>query len=106
MVYSVIQGSYELNKAFIIENLCLNKGKPELQCEGKCFLAEQLNDEKDKQNAQSIHKFNLDYGIFIPVSTVEPDFFPVAFLAAKHRGSHADSTISLVIEGMIKPPIS
>lgn len=49
MVYSVIQGSYELNKAEIIANFCVNKSRPELKCDGKCYLAQQLQAEKEKR---------------------------------------------------------
>lgn len=33
---------YELNIDYIIETYCVNKEKPELQCNGKCHLATQL----------------------------------------------------------------
>ncbi|MBW3466833.1 hypothetical protein [Arthrospiribacter ruber] len=65
MVYSLIQGSYELNKATIIENFCINKTKPELKCDGKCYLAQQLKAEREKQEQNSQHSFSLDFGQFI-----------------------------------------
>lgn len=34
--------SYEVNIDYIIENYCINKDKPKLQCNGKCHLAKQL----------------------------------------------------------------
>ncbi|MBB3841430.1 hypothetical protein FHS57_005458 [Runella defluvii] len=33
---------FELRKEFIIKNLCENRFKPELHCDGKCYLAKQL----------------------------------------------------------------
>jgi len=33
---------YQLNIDYIIETYCVNKEKPELQCNGKCHLAKQL----------------------------------------------------------------
>lgn len=33
---------YFLNKDFIIENFCVNKSKPELACDGKCYLSKQI----------------------------------------------------------------
>jgi hypothetical protein len=65
MVYSVIQGSYELNKAYIVENFCINKDKPMMNCDGKCYLSEQLKAQKEKQDANSIHKFTADFGVYI-----------------------------------------
>jgi hypothetical protein len=65
MVYSVIQGSYVLNKAAIIENFCVNKSQPELKCDGKCYLAQQLKAEKEKQDQNSQHSFAMDFGQFV-----------------------------------------
>jgi hypothetical protein len=33
---------FELNIDYIIETYCVNKEKPQLQCNGKCHLAKQL----------------------------------------------------------------
>lgn len=42
---------YELNKAYITKMFCVNKSRPSLKCEGKCFLRKQLN-EKDQTEKQ------------------------------------------------------
>lgn len=34
---------FELRKEFIIKNLCENRFKPELHCDGQCYLAKQLH---------------------------------------------------------------
>jgi hypothetical protein len=68
MVYSVIQGSYELNKADIIENFCVNKSKPMLNCDGKCYLAQQLQAEKERRDQQAGHSFSFDFGQYIASS--------------------------------------
>ena len=65
MVYSVIQGSYELNKSAIVESFCVNKSQPELKCDGKCYLAQQLKAEREKQEQNSKHSFSIDFGQFI-----------------------------------------
>lgn len=36
--------NYEINKEIITEEFCVNKEKPDLQCNGKCHLAEQLTE--------------------------------------------------------------
>lgn len=40
---------YALNQEFISEVLCINQDKPELQCNGKCYLKEQLEQEASKE---------------------------------------------------------
>lgn len=44
----LIIGGYYINKNYIAENLCENKAKPELQCEGKCHLTKQLKASEEK----------------------------------------------------------
>lgn len=39
---TILWVNYELNKKAITEEFCVNKEKPELKCNGKCHLAEQL----------------------------------------------------------------
>lgn len=40
------------NRTFIIENYCVNKSRPEKKCNGKCYLADQLNHEKENNQRQ------------------------------------------------------
>ncbi|MBD8489946.1 hypothetical protein IFO69_14410 [Echinicola sp. CAU 1574] len=66
MIFSVIQMDYALNKEYITENFCINKDKPEMHCDGKCFLSEQLQDAKEQQEQKNGGiNFNRDFGIFI-----------------------------------------
>lgn len=41
---------YQLNKDFIAANLCENKAKPQMQCEGKCHLKKQIEKNSDTPN--------------------------------------------------------
>jgi len=46
---------YQANKAYIAQNLCENRDKPEMKCCGKCYLKKQLrkadsNTEKQNRN--------------------------------------------------------
>jgi len=47
---------YALNKDYIIAQLCENKAKPALQCDGKCHLKKALQVSK-KQNTQEPQPF-------------------------------------------------
>lgn len=38
---------YVVNYDYIIENLCENRDKPQLNCDGKCYLAKQLAKESE-----------------------------------------------------------
>ena len=67
-------GYFELNIDYIVETYCINKEKPQLQCNGKCHLADQLNLSDESSE-------NPDY-------IIVDAFFPVYF-----------QTVSLNIEG-------
>lgn len=43
--------NYQLNKAYVTENLCVNKSRPQLHCNGKCQLAKKLAEEENNSKA-------------------------------------------------------
>jgi hypothetical protein len=45
---------YRINKDFIARNLCENRGRPALHCEGKCYLCKKVRKEekKDQENPE------------------------------------------------------
>ncbi|AWH75535.1 hypothetical protein DCS32_15600 [Dokdonia sp. Dokd-P16] len=47
-----IWGDYLLNQEYIKEFLCINKEKPKLSCNGKCYLMLQLEDQKSEQEKE------------------------------------------------------
>ena len=54
---------YQLNKEYVASHLCVNKDKPEMHCNGKCFvgkeiikLNEQQHTEKKDQESQQQHE--------------------------------------------------
>lgn len=74
---SVILG-YELNKDFISNTLCINREKPEMLCNGKCYLMQELekstDSESDPANIQDIQPPVLqceEVGLMVPSATAE-----------------------------------
>ncbi|GGB21203.1 hypothetical protein [Puia dinghuensis] len=49
----LIEWDYALNKRFIAANLCVNRGRPELKCEGRCYLCKRLHKENNKDQENS-----------------------------------------------------
>ena len=50
----MIQADYFLNKSYIAKVLCINKEKPKMHCNGKCYLARQIKEqEQQEQQAPS-----------------------------------------------------
>ena len=50
---------YVVNYNYIIENLCENKAKPELMCNGKCYLAKELVKTTDNTPKQENSKITI-----------------------------------------------
>ncbi len=48
---------YELRKEFIIDNFCVNKDRPELNCDGQCYLATRLAAVQEQEQKQAEQNF-------------------------------------------------
>lgn len=44
---------YNVNKEYITRVLCQNRDKPQLHCNGKCYLAKKLKEQQAKQDQQT-----------------------------------------------------
>lgn len=53
--YLLISSSYHFNKSYISSVLCTNKDKPQLHCEGKCFLDIKLKELEQKNKQEQEH---------------------------------------------------
>lgn len=53
----IVYFNYWLNQEFIAQNLCENREKPQMECNGKCHLKKELNkddERKEKDNKQQV----------------------------------------------------
>jgi hypothetical protein len=74
IAYSVFwQVNFYLNQKEIAENECENKNRPEMHCNGKCYLAKKLKkadadleSQKDKQEGSFSNLKIIEGGLFIP----------------------------------------
>lgn len=57
---------YEANKGFIAKNLCENKAKPKMQCNGKCHLRKQLS--KTSESSKKGEESRLKLSVETPIS--------------------------------------
>ncbi|MGS0748510.1 hypothetical protein [Halpernia sp. GG3] len=49
---------YVVNYNFIVKHLCENRGKPEMMCNGKCYLTKELLKTTDNSLKSGIVKIN------------------------------------------------
>lgn len=70
MKTTILYTIYEYNRASFIEMFCVNKDRPQLNCNGKCKLA-QMQQEKDEKRADDILKqLQLEIVYFSPVKPI------------------------------------
>ena len=72
---SMILTHYMMNKEFIAKNLCENRNKPMMHCNGKCHLRKQLEEQQKKDSAplQSLkEKLELQYFSRVTLSIAAP----------------------------------
>ncbi len=98
--------NYELNKAQITAQYCVNKAKPMLHCNGQCHLAKQLRKTEgmDKKAPVTFAK-----GKFDVLPTAEPLVFraPRRWPLATHRyvARPAVRYADAPIPGVFRPPL-
>lgn len=70
---------YQLRQDFIARTLCINKAKPQLNCNGKCYLAKRLQAAEERDTKAQHHildKYELPALIChdLPVANFQPPF--------------------------------
>lgn len=56
-VAPLIYLDFELRRDYIVNNLCVNRNRPELHCDGKCYLAKRLEAAKEQEQQQTERAF-------------------------------------------------
>lgn len=87
-----IMGLYELRKEYVAKNLCVNRDKPKLHCNGKCHLKKQLkraSEQQEKEKRQSGEEVQLAVAFILP---------------AIWRASFAERTRSLEHHSLYRAP--
>lgn len=50
---------FEVNQKYIAENLCINKSRPWMHCDGKCYFMKKIKQAEENEKKQT-EKDNLD----------------------------------------------
>jgi len=100
---------YELRKEYIAKTLCVNRNKPILNCNGKCYLAKKLAAANQQQERQAEQDYiaSLIYQVMDTSNSYSFDNSPVSFLfidTVQYR--YQSSFIDRLLTGSIfRPPI-
>jgi hypothetical protein len=102
----VIIIDYEVNKEFITKNLCLNKQKPQLHCNGKCQLLKKMSaEDKNPNPGEPTHvkaKF-IELPIIYGYAIIDLPVFRKSFLSPFE--SRKTGVLNEVITPILRPPI-
>jgi hypothetical protein len=78
---------YNLNQAYIAKNLCINKARPKLHCNGHCQLRKKMaEDESNKESSETAVQKSIVYSAFskpdmeaqletVPTALMQPQSF-------------------------------
>jgi len=57
----LVTAAFELNQQYIAEYFCVNKDKPMLHCDGKCYLARKLKEAEEKEKKSEKESLKVSY---------------------------------------------
>ena len=101
--------NYELRKDYIIKNYCVNKNRPEMHCDGKCYLAKQLHKvaedkatkeaERQEQSFKKLLEETFNHENFVFSQTFES-----VILTIQNNFSYKTSHYFMLITSLFHPP--
>ena len=63
-----VYAGFEMNENYIVSKLCVNRDKPEMHCNGKCYLMRKLKQAEQKEKS---HERETQRSLFQPGVVVE-----------------------------------
>ncbi|GAB3960368.1 hypothetical protein GCM10028805_57850 [Spirosoma harenae] len=96
---------YHLNKDYIARVLCENRNKPQLHCDGKCYLAKRLKAQQDKHDKETTERIQQTS----PIQLYCEAYFQFDFKASptvlqSPRFAYQLSSYSSYIRDFLRPP--
>ena len=97
---------YQLNKAYIARVLCQNRDKPQLHCDGQCYLAKQLKARQDKQDKETTERVQTTPVFHLFCQSNAPFQFRSAWvlLVATHFFSYQSASSVAYVTSLFRPP--
>lgn len=97
---------YAINQEFIAEELCENKAKPQLACNGKCYLQNELekaSQEESPTNAPE-NKKKTEEQTYICPSKIKNNWISLASIERVTVNPNSENTISRASQPKVPPP--
>jgi hypothetical protein len=65
---------YRVNQDYIAKNLCVNRDKPMLNCNGQCYLAKQLKAAEEKEQKSNSERLEKMPEVVLSFQAIRPVF--------------------------------
>ena len=106
MRFSVVTSWYQYNQKTIERYLCENVDKPELQCNGKCFLNKNLAQQTEKEKPNSLGVlYKIDQFFAKPEMAIKK-VISTEITNKKQTPHHPIFSDKSIKNRLFKPPIS
>jgi len=99
----VIVASFFANQDFIAKNLCENRDKPQMHCNGKCCLKKKMEKNAQNESSQSGKKYQQVLNIFCSTNKIEAPSIQIMLTRAKYF-NHDETMISSFHHSVFHPP--
>ncbi len=100
----IIYLDFLINQDYITQNLCENKDKPVLKCNGKCQLARELAKEEKKEKKETKHKFEDTNTYFFCSFDELIELEPVFYQKREHSNAKVQSRSTGFLTKVFHPP--
>ncbi len=97
---------YRVNQDYIAKNLCENRDKPMLNCNGQCYLAKQLKAVEEKEQKSNSERLEKMPEVVLAFQAIRP-VFSCAFFQISPVENHfntLDFILSNEAKGLFHPP--
>ena len=82
---------YRINRDYIAENLCVNRDKPMLNCNGQCYLAKKLKAAEEKEQKSKSERLEKMPEVVLSFQAIQT-VFTARFTASELVENHFTST--------------
>lgn len=108
-VIPILYLDFEIRRDYIIANLCENRNRPQLHCDGKCYLAKRLAETR-KQEERQAEKDYMAHLIYQVMNVGETHYLmpatPLEDLPVKLSFNYlAPSRTLLLADDIFHPPL-
>ncbi len=96
---------YEANKKYIAENLCENRARPAMKCNGRCFLMKKMKAQEKQESSPGVIHWGETGQLFV---NTFPDFTCVSLKKPPVKSFIRNSSLYKTdfIYSVFRPPLS